>query len=130
VPNHSGSELEAVKNWHKTVMGSCPAWVEVLGRTHPKAVVGYTELRKAVYEEGALSRKVKQLILLGINLVRNYEKGIELHMRLALEEGASESEVAETILTATLSAAAPAHHEGGIILAEKIKHKRDRTHPF
>lgn len=108
-------------------MGTCPEWVELLGKTHPKAVVGYTELRKAVYEEGALTRKVKQLILLGINLTRNYENGIKLHMKLAIQEGASRAEIAETILTATLSAAAPAHHEGGNVFAEEIRKKSFKT---
>ena len=118
------SELREAIKWHETFMGACPEWVRLIGETHPEAVVGYTKLRKAVYEEGHLSRKVKQLILLGINLARNYKAGIDLHMKLAMDLGATRAEIAETILTATLSSAAPAHHEGGISLAAQLQKGR------
>ena len=122
------SELREAIKWHETFMGYCPEWVELIGETHPGAVIGYTQLRKAVYEEGHLTRKVKQLILLGINLARNYKAGIDLHMKLAMDLGATRAEIAETILTATLSSAAPAHHEGGISLAAQLKRKqKDKT---
>ncbi len=120
------SELREAIEWHETYMGACPEWVKLIGESHPEAVIGYTKLRKAVYEEGRLTRKVKQLILLGINLTRNYKAGIDLHMKLAMDLGATREEIAETILTATLSSAAPAHHEGGIALAKQLeKHAKE-----
>ena len=115
----------------KQILGTYSKWyasapdvlrsVEVMADKSPQALKAYFALRTIVIEEGALSRKVKELILLGINLVRHFEPGVSFHIKGALESGASQEEIIETIVTAMMSGAAPAFVLGPKELATNIQ---------
>jgi alkylhydroperoxidase/carboxymuconolactone decarboxylase family protein YurZ len=51
----------------------------------------------ALYRDRALSRKVKEIICVVMDALTNYEKGLRIHVRGALEHGASEEEVLEAL---------------------------------
>ncbi len=55
-------------------------------------------------EKNGLSLKVKEMIITAINAAANYEGGLRVHIRAALEAGALEEEIFEAIETASLPA--------------------------
>ena len=57
----------------------------------------FTELEKKAFEDGALSRKHKELMALSISIVTKCEPCIEWHVQQAYLAGASEKEIFETI---------------------------------
>lgn len=97
--------LETYRKWYASVPDVLRG-VEVMADKSPEALKAYFALRSIVMQEGALPRKVKELILLGINLVRHFETGVRFHIKGALESGATQEEIIETIVTAMMSGAA------------------------
>jgi AhpD family alkylhydroperoxidase len=57
----------------------------------------FLELEKKAFSSGELAKKHKELIALGISVVINCESCMEWHTREALQAGASEREILETI---------------------------------
>ena len=55
------------------------------------------ELEKATYEEGYLSVKTKELIAVGISIVKNCESCLQWHIEAAAKAGASLHEVLEAV---------------------------------
>jgi len=90
-----------------------------MGENAPDALYHYTQLRKGI-EGRVLPKKVTELILLGINLVRHYEFGIRVHIKGAIDAGATIDEICETIVNAMISGAATAIVEGPKILQEEL----------
>ena len=118
-------DTEKVFLRYKEVYGQVPDWAETISEVMPEFLEPWIQIRSRVITDGALPRKVKELILLGINLVRRYPSGIETHMRGALDAGATKEEVMEAIATAIISSAAPALYNGPRALkAELLKRKK------
>jgi AhpD family alkylhydroperoxidase len=63
----------------------------------PNVYAGYGELHKASFAEGELSKKMKELIALGISITLRCDGCISAHARGAALAGATEEEVAEAI---------------------------------
>jgi AhpD family alkylhydroperoxidase len=57
----------------------------------------FVEMEKATYKDGAVSKKNKELIAVGISVVTNCEACMQWHVEEALMCGASEEEVIEAI---------------------------------
>jgi alkylhydroperoxidase/carboxymuconolactone decarboxylase family protein YurZ len=66
--------------------------------------------------EGQVSRKLKELVLVGINVAERYPEGVRIHIEGARAYGATDAELAECHLTAVLTAGIPAWFEGSIFL--------------
>ena len=62
-----------------------------------KTYKAFLEMEKAAYSDGALSKKVKELMAAGISVVVNCESCMEWHIRQAAKAGASVKEVLEAI---------------------------------
>ncbi|GAB4336600.1 MAG: hypothetical protein Kow0099_09600 [Candidatus Abyssubacteria bacterium] len=62
-----------------------------------EAYKAFLDLEKKTFSSGELAKKHKELIALGISIVINCESCMEWHIREALEAGASEREILETI---------------------------------
>jgi len=114
-------ELDRLLLKYKESYGKVPDWAETISQIMPELLGPWMEIRSRVMADGALPRKVKELILLGINLVRRYPSGIESHTRGAMDAGATKEEVMEAILTAILSSAAPAMYNGPRALKEELR---------
>jgi AhpD family alkylhydroperoxidase len=106
---------------YKEAYGRVPDWAETISKIMPDFLGPWLDMRSKVIADGALPRKMKEMILLGINLVRRYSPGIETHLRGALDAGATKEEIMETIATAVLSSAAPAMYNGPRALNEELK---------
>jgi AhpD family alkylhydroperoxidase len=57
----------------------------------------FLEMEKATYLDGALLKKEKELIAIGISVVMNCESCMEWHIRQALEDGATENQIIEAV---------------------------------
>jgi AhpD family alkylhydroperoxidase len=65
----------------------------------------FLEMEKAAYTDGALPKKTKELIALGISVVTDCESCMQWHIEQAAEAGASQREVLEAIEVAIEMAA-------------------------
>lgn len=73
----------------------------------PKTMSGFESLHKASTADGALSKKVKELISLGIAVTVRCDGCIAFHVKGSLSAGASREEMLETIGVAVLMGGGP-----------------------
>ena len=57
----------------------------------------FIEMEKATYSDGALPKKTKELIAIGISVVLDCESCMQWHIEQAAKDGASEQEILEAI---------------------------------
>ena len=57
----------------------------------------FVNMEQATYKDGALSKKQKELIAIGISVVINCESCMEWHIKQALDQKATEDEILEAI---------------------------------
>jgi AhpD family alkylhydroperoxidase len=62
-----------------------------------KVYKAFLKMEEAAFSDGALSKKNKELIAVGISLVINCESCMQWHIGQAVESGASKEEVLESI---------------------------------
>jgi AhpD family alkylhydroperoxidase len=62
-----------------------------------KVYKSFLEMEKNTYIAGALSKKDKELIAIGISVVTNCESCMEWHIKQAIDDGASYDEIIEAI---------------------------------
>jgi len=79
----------------------------------PAYAAARAEVRRlSVGEEGTLSVKVKELIVMGILASRGLQYGVEAHMRRALDYGATKEELFEAIKAAAVPGGGVAYSVG------------------
>ena len=79
----------------------------------PAYATARAEVRRlSVSEDGTLSVKVKELIVLGILASRGLQYGVEAHMRRALDYGATREELFEAIKAAAVPGGGVAYSVG------------------
>jgi AhpD family alkylhydroperoxidase len=79
----------------------------------PAYAAARAEVRRlSVGEDGTLSVKVKELIVLGILASRGLQYGVEAHMRRALDYGATKEELFEAIKAAAVPRGGVAYSVG------------------
>jgi len=57
----------------------------------------FVELEKKTFKDGALKKRHKELIAIGISLVNSCESCLEWHIKQALDAGATQEEIIEAI---------------------------------
>ena len=62
-----------------------------------KVYQSFLEMEKATYSDGALPKKTKELIAIGISVVTDCESCMQWHIEQAANVGASEQEILEAI---------------------------------
>ena len=62
-----------------------------------KVFKAFMEMDNATYVDGALSKKSKELIAVGISVIINCESCMEWHIREAARDGATKEEVLEAV---------------------------------
>ena len=73
-----------------------------LGQAIPGTWNGFVQLHKEAVADGALSAKVKELMALGISVVKQCDGCIAYHAKAAARHGATPEEVAEALGVALL----------------------------
>ncbi len=80
--------------------------------THPKAAKGFTAMHQGGMAEGAVDVKHKELIALGIGIVRQCIDCIGFHVEAAAKAGATRDEIAECVGVAIVMGGGPAYMYG------------------
>jgi AhpD family alkylhydroperoxidase len=62
-----------------------------------KVYQSFVKMEQATYKDGNLSKKQKELIAIGISVVIDCESCMEWHVKQALDDGATEEEILESI---------------------------------
>jgi AhpD family alkylhydroperoxidase len=78
-----------------------------LGNEIPGPMTGFARLHKKAVEDGALSRKTKEMMALAIGIVVGCEGCIAYHVHDAITAGATRQELLETIGVALLMGGGP-----------------------
>jgi|SRR5699024_1928023 len=106
-------EIDEALTYFKEEAGGAKAdWVKVMEDAAPEVLLHYGSLRASILQDGVVSRKLKEFVLVAINVAERYEKGIELHANSARKLGATDKELAEVILLGCLASGLPAWLEG------------------
>ena len=80
---------------------------KVSQRKYAELMQAFSGFANEVHKEGALSLKMKELIAIGIAVVKNCELCMDAHVKEALQAGATREEVMEACYVATLMDGGP-----------------------
>ncbi len=114
---------EANEAFKKVSLGAQNSAYEIIAKLDPE----YFEKLKGLYvdgtfgREGALPRKTKELIMVGITCALNRPRGVRLHSERALTLGASPREVLEAMEVAAIPGGMPGLWLGVETLQEILK---------
>jgi 4-carboxymuconolactone decarboxylase len=114
---------EAKAAFEKTSLGAANSAYEVIAKLDPE----YFEKLKGLYvdgtfgREGALPRRTKELIMIGICCALLRPRGIRVHSERALKLGASPKEVLEAMEVAAIPGGMPGLWAGVETLQEILK---------
>ena len=116
---------EAKDAFKKTSLGAENAAYDIIAKLDPD----YFDKLKGLYvdgtfgRDGALPRKTKELIMVGITCALNRPRGVRLHCERALTLGASPQEVLEAMEVAAIPGGMPGLWLGVETLQEILKAK-------
>ena len=116
---------DAKQAFEKTSLGAKNTAYEVIAKLDPE----YFEKLKGLYvdatfgREGALPRKTKELIMVGIACAIRVQRGIRIHSERALTLGASPREVLEAMEVAAIPGGMPGLWMGVETLQDILKAK-------
>lgn len=82
---------------------------EKMKQAAPEMVRGFGGLFQAVMKDGALKKKEKELVALGIAVAQRCEPCIHLHVQKCLEAGNSAAEILEAASVAVMMQGGPAY---------------------
>jgi AhpD family alkylhydroperoxidase len=82
-------------------------FIGTLSKENPGIAEGFGTMHKATGEDKALTAKQKELIALGIAITIRCEGCIACHVKAALETGATQEEIVETIGVAVVMGGGP-----------------------
>lgn len=114
---------ESKEAFKKTALGAENSAYDVIANLDPE----YFEKLKGLYvdgtfgREGALPRKTKELIMIGITCALNRPRGVRLHSERALTLGATPQEVLEAMEVAAIPGGMPGLWLGVETLQEILK---------
>jgi alkylhydroperoxidase/carboxymuconolactone decarboxylase family protein YurZ len=102
----SSDELMAqVKKDHPTYTSETMKSREMLADADPAYLESYNKMYVHVMKErNNLPLKIKEVIVSAVNAATGYERGIRIHLRGALEAGATKDEIIEGLEAASLPA--------------------------
>lgn len=78
-----------------------------VGEECPELMAAFVQMDQAAYVEGELERKYKELIGLAVALYARCEYCMNIHVKQALEEGASREEILEAASVAVAFGGSP-----------------------
>jgi len=116
---------DAKDAFEKTALGAQNKAYDLIAQMDPE----YFEKLKGIYvdgtfgREGALPRKTKELIMVGICCALNRPRGVKLHSERALTLGAAPREVLEAVEVAAIPGGMPGLWLGVETLNEILKTK-------
>jgi 4-carboxymuconolactone decarboxylase len=118
-------EQNSKEAFEKTSLGAENKAYDIIAKLDPE----YFEKLKGLYvdgtfgRDGALPRKTKELIMVGITCALNRPRGVKLHCERALTLGATPREVLEAVEVAAIPGGMPGLWLGVETLQEILKAK-------
>ena len=79
-----------------------------LGKEIPGVMGAFTELHREATKDGAISAKMKELMMVALSVGLRCESCIRFHVRAVVKHGASRQEILEATSSAILMAGGPA----------------------
>lgn len=101
---------------------------EYLKAKKSRTYEAFLEMEKAAYSSGALEKKCKEMIAIGISIVVNCESCLQWHIREALSAGATEEQVLEVIEVGMEMGGGPATVAGRFAI-RLLEHYSDNSRP-
>lgn len=101
--------------------GSTRLWRKQLAERDPTFMELYHNAAMHVFRDGALPRKIKELICICADALQLYEPGVRIHVRNALELGATEKEIIEALEAAII----PGIHYLSVLLPAIVEEVED-----
>ena len=89
----------------------------------PDAMKGFLEFDKAVFKDGAIPSKTKELLAITAAHVTQCPWCIEAHVTRAKDKGCTDQEIAEAVWVAAAMRAGAAYSHGAIAMAFTEKHE-------
>jgi len=78
---------------------------EILAKEDPKYLELFHRMHMyVVHEKQGLPTKIKEIIISAVDAATGYERGIEIHLKGAIQAGATKEEIIEGLLAASLPA--------------------------
>ncbi|WP_443089785.1 carboxymuconolactone decarboxylase family protein [Virgibacillus sp. MG-45] len=99
-----------------------------LHKRMPEMVQGYFNFTEACFKEGTISKKQKQLIAVGISIYAQDEYCIMYHTKGAIENGATEDELMETIAISAALGGGAAFSQGVTLALDTYDHYNQTPH--
>lgn len=100
-------ELSSISNFEETQKyfsgenGNISKWLEYFNVYKPAAGLYYGQLRDVLLRDFAISRKIKEFVIIALNLALDYKTGLDVHIAAAYKEGATKEEI-ETVFQLAL----------------------------
>ncbi|WP_371804928.1 carboxymuconolactone decarboxylase family protein [Candidatus Lokiarchaeum ossiferum] len=88
-----------------------------LNAFNPKAIKGFTQYIHSAEKDGALSAKIKQIIMVSVSVAQQCEWCIVYHTRKALDYGATRDELLEACMVTGLMGGGPSMMYSGIVIS-------------
>ena len=98
-------------------------WRKQLAERDPTFMELYHNAAMHVFRDGALSRKTKELICICADALQLYEAGVRIHVRNALQLGATEEEIIEALEAAIM----PGIHYLSVVLPAIVEEVEDHS---
>lgn len=102
---YSDELIEKVRKDRPTYTSKTMKSREMLAKEDPKYLELFHNMHMhVIHEKNILPVKIKEIIISAVNAATGYERGIKIHLRGALEAGATKDEIIEGLQAASLPA--------------------------
>ena len=100
----------------KTVNAYATNTFNQLNEFNPTAIKGFTKYIHSAERDGALSAKMKQIIMVSVSVAQKCEWCIAYHTKKALDFGATREELLEACMVTGLLGGGPSMMYSGIVI--------------
>ncbi|GAB7386727.1 carboxymuconolactone decarboxylase family protein [Bacillaceae bacterium] len=118
---HAGYDVESVIREYKESIGR-------FREKMPRVSQGYMDFTGACFADGAIKEKEKHLMALAISICLQDEYCIMYHAKEALDKGASEKEILETVAVAAAFGGGSALSQGATLVMDVVEQYPGMTH--
>jgi AhpD family alkylhydroperoxidase len=100
--------VEMMKKRGHSILGHEPAQMDLIGAHNPQIIADFVRLHRDGLSEGVLPAKIKALMALSIAVVVGCESCMKWHLMEAVESGATDEEISETLAITVFMGGGPA----------------------
>jgi len=100
--------VEMMKKRGHSILGHEPAQMDLIGAHNPQIIADFVRLHRDGLSEGVLPSKIKALMALSIAVVVGCESCMKWHLVEAVEAGATDEEISETLAITVFMGGGPA----------------------